>query len=783
MRRLLLVWAAGVLVSTAVGASVAVADPVIMAAGDIACASAGISSPGACSQAYTANLLTTQRNSAEGLAGVLTLGDNQYESGGLADFRKYFDPTWGQLRSILHPALGNHEYQTSGAAGYFDYFSGLGVTTGNRGEGWYSFDVGSWHLVALNSSNACKPVSCAKGSPQELWLKSDLANTRQPCVLAYWHHPLSSVSAERDMWQDLYDAGADLVLVGHVHTYKTPVAHDASGSADPRGPREVVVGTGGKSGGIYGVLKLTLHDAGFDWRFVGSGASDSGSAACHGSVRPTASFTAATSGLSAAFSDTSAGSPTSWSWDFGDGVTSSAKSPTHTYAEAGTYTVKLTATNANGSDTATQQVTVGGGPPPASGVTLVDDARVNAGSPSSNYGKDTTLRVKTAVYRSFLKFTVSGLESQVTGATLQLKSVTQRSPDGGDVYLVANTLNDGTTTWSESNLTWNTMPDLGARKLGAAGAVDPANNNGTVTIPLDASAFAGGDGSYSIALDSHSSTSAYYSSKEGGAGAQLLLTTGGNPPPAPSPPVASFTSSPSSPTIGDTVAFTSTSSDPDDDITQYAWDIDGTTKSGQNVTSSFSTAGPHTVALTVTDSGGRTDTDTQTITVRDATSPPGVPTVKLLDDAQVKSNSSATNYGSLGTLRVRQGTSTTDTTYVTYLKFQVSGLTGTVSGVKLQLKVDGSSGSNSPDSGDLYLIDTATWSESTLTWANRPPILTPAIGSAVNAPLNGTILIDLHTAITADGTYTLALAGHSTDSVIYTSKEGGAPPQLIFTTS
>jgi PKD repeat protein len=783
MRRHLLICAAVLLLSTAAGASAAAGDPVIMAAGDIACASVGISSPGACSQAYTANLLTTQRNSTEGLAAVLTLGDNQYESGGLADFRRYFDPTWGQLKSVLHPALGNHEYQTSGAAGYFDYFSQLGVPTGNRGEGWYSFDVGSFHLVALNSSNGCKPVSCAKGSPQELWLKSDLANTRQPCVLAYWHHPLSSVSAERDMWQDLYDAGADLVLVGHVHTYKKPVAHDASGSPDPRGPREVVVGTGGKSGGIYGALKLTLHDAGFDWRFVGSGATDSGSAACHGPVQPTASFTAAASGLTATFTDTSAGTPTGWSWDFGDGSTAIAQNPTHAYAQAGTYTVKLTATNANGSATTTQQVTVGGGAPPGSGVMLVDDARVNAGSPGSNYGKDTTLRVKTGVYRSFLKFTVSGLQSQVTGATLQLKSVTQRSPDGGDVYLVANTLKDGTTPWSESNVTWNTMADLGARKLGTAGAVDPATNNGTVTIPLDASAFAGGDGTYSLALDSHSSTSAYYSSKEGGAGAQLLLTTGGSPPPGPSPPVASFTSAPSSPAINDTVTFTSTSSDPDDDITRYSWNIDGTTKSGQPVTSSFSTAGPHTVALTVTDGGGRTDTDTQTIIVRDATPPPGAPTVKLLDDAQVKSNSSGTNYGSLGTLRVRQGSSTTDTTYLTYLKFQVSGLSGTVSDVKLALRVDASSGSNSPDSGDVYLIDNTTWSESTLTWANRPAIVTPAVGSAVNAPLNGTILIDLHTAIAADGTYTLALAGHSTDSVIYTSKEGGAPPQLIFTTT
>ena len=375
MRRLLLIPAAIVFLSAAMGTSVASADPVVMAAGDIACAAAGISTPGTCSQAYTANLLTTQRNSAEGLAAVLTLGDNQYENGGLSDYRNYFGATWGQVSGILHPALGNHEYQTSGAAGYFDYFSELGVATGNRGEGWYSFDIGRWHLVALNSSNACKPVSCAKGSPQELWLKHDLTSTQQPCILAYWHHPLSSVSAERDMWQDLYDAGADLVLVGHVHTYKKPVAHDASGSADPDGPREVVVGTGGKSGGIYGVLKLTLHDDSFDWRFVGSGTSDSGSAACHGpappGTKPTASFTATTSALTASFADTSTGSPTSWTWDFGDGATSSAQNPPHTYAQTGTYTVRLSATNARGTDTATQQVTVSGGQPPASGATLV----------------------------------------------------------------------------------------------------------------------------------------------------------------------------------------------------------------------------------------------------------------------------------------------------------------------------------------------------------------------------------------------------------------------------
>jgi PKD repeat protein len=780
-----LIAAVALVLSPMAGASMAVADPVIMAAGDIACASTGSTSPGTCSQAYTANLLLAQKSSAEGLAAVLTLGDNQYESGGLADFRTYFDPTWGRLGSSLRPALGNHEYLTAGASGYFDYFTGLGVPTGNRGEGWYSYDIGSWHLIALNSSNGCKPVSCTKGSPQEAWLQKDLAGTSQPCVLAYWHHPLSYVAAEKAIWQDLYDAGADLVLVGHNHTYKKPVARNASGSPDASGPREVVVGTGGKSGGIYGVLKLTLHGGSFDWRFVGSGATDSGSAACHEprlpppTDPPTASFTATASGLGVSFKDTSTGTPTSWSWNFGDGATSSAQSPSHTYDQAGTYTVTLTATNSAGSDSATQQVTVAA----PSGVTLAGDAKVSSGSPATNYGKDTTLRVKASTYRTFLKFTVSGLQSQVTGAALQLKAVTQRSPDGGDVYLVANTLSDGTTPWTESTITWNTMPALGTTKIGSAGAVDPAIANGVVTVPLAAGAFASGDGTYSLALDSHSTTSAYYSSKEGGTAPQLVLTTGGSPPPAPSPPVASFSWSPSSPATNQAVTFTSTSTDPDNDITQYSWDIDGTTTSGQTTTASFAAPGPHTVALTVTDSGGRTATKTQTIDVSDTTPAPGALTVGARDDAQVKSTSASTNYGSLATLRVREATTSTDSTYRSYLRFQVSGLTGTVSDVRLQLKVDAGSGSDGPDSGDVYLVSDASWSESTLTWSNAPAIITMPVGAAVAAPLGGTIQIDLHTAITTDGLYTLALKSHSTNSVIYASKEGGSPPQLLFTTT
>jgi PKD repeat protein len=389
LRRLCLIAAAVAALVVAIGAPAAVADPVVMAAGDIACGSPGSTTPGLCSQAYTANLLLAQQRSAEGLAAVLPLGDNQYPSGALSDFQTYFDPTWGQLRSIMHPVVGNHEYDIPGASGYFDYFAGVGVGAGNRGEGWYSFDLGSWHLIALNSSNGCSPVSCATGSPQETWLKSDLASTNKQCLLVYWHHPLSYAPAEHDIWQDLYGAGADLVLVGHHHAYVPPVAHDASGAPDPAGPREVVVGTGGSDGGVYGVLKVTLHAGSFDWRFVGSGASDSGSASCHRPpppppppppARPTASFTATTSGLTASLTDTSTGAPTSWSWSFGDGSISTAQSPSHTYARAGTFTVTLTAANPGGRDTATRDVTVVAPPPspPASGLVALPGVAATA---------------------------------------------------------------------------------------------------------------------------------------------------------------------------------------------------------------------------------------------------------------------------------------------------------------------------------------------------------------------------------------------------------------------
>jgi PKD repeat protein len=195
--------------------------------------------------------------------------------------------------------------------------------------------------------------------------------------LVYWHHPLSTAPAEQPIWQDLYAAGVDFVITGHVHGYTPPRGLDPSGRPDANGPREAIVGTGGKDGGVYGVLKLTLHVGSADWNFVGT-VSNSGSATCRGPAMPppppppspppapapVSAFNASVSGLTATFTDASTNGPTGWTWDFGDGSgiapgTDPSPNPVHTYGRPGTYTVKLTASNAGGAgSTATRQVTV-----------------------------------------------------------------------------------------------------------------------------------------------------------------------------------------------------------------------------------------------------------------------------------------------------------------------------------------------------------------------------------------------------------------------------------------
>ena len=217
---------------------------VIVAAGDIAdCLSDG--------DEATARLVGGIDGST-----VLTLGDNAYEDGTAQDFRQCYEPTWGKFKERTKPAPGNHDYETEGASAYFDYF---GEAAGQPGKGYYSYELGQWHIVALNSN--CEEVGCQASSPQLRWLEADLAKDTKSCTLAYFHYPLFSsgkyrpgIQEVKPLWDALYTADADVVLNGHDHNYQRFAPQDPNGKADPEGGiREFVVGTGGRS--HYSILE------------------------------------------------------------------------------------------------------------------------------------------------------------------------------------------------------------------------------------------------------------------------------------------------------------------------------------------------------------------------------------------------------------------------------------------------------------------------------------------------------------------------------------------------
>ena len=276
-------------------------DPTTVAVGDIACPFGDTTN--SCMQQQTATLTQNQHPSD-----VLMLGDAQYNAGLSSEYASVgaYNATWGVFQPIVHPVPGNHDYTAdSTAAGYFHYF-------GNPPD-HYSFNVGTWHIIALNSN--CSDSGCsdlfhgATTSAQTSWLKSDLAANRRACVLAYWHHPRFSSATAGDsidvdpLWTALYNAHADVVLGGHDHVYERYAQQDSSGKAATNGIREFVVGTGGENLDSvhnppesnvqfpppsyqqnFGVLVLTLHPSSYDWVFknVNGVAVDSGSTSCHG---------------------------------------------------------------------------------------------------------------------------------------------------------------------------------------------------------------------------------------------------------------------------------------------------------------------------------------------------------------------------------------------------------------------------------------------------------------------------------------------------------------------
>ncbi len=287
-------------------------DPVIAAVGDIACPAGKAVTATSCQQTAVSDVVVANHPDT-----VLPLGDEQYETGNLTDFQNAYDPGWGRVKNISKPVPGNHEYgyigtaiTPTGAAGYFAYYGPTShpqqpdCTTSCTA--YYSYDIGTWHLIALDSQCPAITGGCGATSPEANWLRNDLSTHPNTCTLAYWHIPVWASSTDRQpdmqaITQILYDNNTDIILTGHAHYYERFAPQDPNKNPDPtRGIRAFVIGTGGRSffsisqtpqpnseariPGTFGALTMTLHPAGYDWAFhptTPDGPTDTGTGTCH----------------------------------------------------------------------------------------------------------------------------------------------------------------------------------------------------------------------------------------------------------------------------------------------------------------------------------------------------------------------------------------------------------------------------------------------------------------------------------------------------------------------
>jgi hypothetical protein len=463
-------------------------DPVIAAAGDIACDpssssfNGGNGTSGACRQRYTSDMLVNG-----GFAAVLALGDIQYYCGGYQAWLQSYDLSWGRVKPITRPAVGNHEYLTSGgtdcnsanagADGYFRYF---GAAAGQKGQGYYSYNIGAWHLIALNS-NCSSAGGCGTNSAQGLWLQQDLAANQNLCTLAYWHIPLFSSGGRANnntqaLWQILYNNNVELVLNGHDHIYERFAPQAPNGSPDTaRGIRQFTVGTGGsnhtslasiaanslvRNTDTFGILKLTLHPSSYDWQFVpeaGKTFTDSGAASCFGS---------------------------------GQTIPTNAPSPTGEPVPTLTNTALSMTPQANSGPTTTFTFSP------------VADAYVNESSSTTNYGTSTQLRTDgSPIVRSYMRFDVRNLVGRITRATLRVYANSALSA-GYDVRPVTNT------TWGETTLNYGNAPTFGSA-IGASGSVSAGS-----WTSVDLTSLITGNGVYNMVLTSANSTALSLASRE-----------------------------------------------------------------------------------------------------------------------------------------------------------------------------------------------------------------------------------------------------------------------------
>lgn len=514
----------------------AVTDPVFAVAGDVA----GSWSSDEATAAVIDRMQPTW---------VLMLGDSVYNNGTPAEFAEYYAPTWGRHLAITSPTVGNHDYGTPGASGYYGYF---GAAAGDPSRGFYAFDVGDWRVYTLNSN--CSIVPCAAGSEQERWLRADLAAHPRTCRLATAHHPrfasTGSLSELAALYQAFYDGSGDLWLSGHWHQYERLAQLSPSGAIDGvRGVRNFVVGTGGvglrsfgstitgsqvRNSNTHGVLKLTLRSSGYEWAFVpvpGKSFTDAGTGAC--SAVSDSTPPSSPSGLTAtANGSRSIGLAWTAATDnvgvtgydlYRDGTLLASLGAVTAYldatvAPATTYSYVVVARDQadNISAPSNTASATTGAPEPVRTFVVAADARVQEANPATNYGTS-YLRADGAAdpdVESYLRFAVSGLTGSVTAATLRVFAYSGTS-DGPALY-------SGSNTWTEAGLTWSTRPGRGAVIFGDLGKV--SSNS---WLEYDVTAAVTGDGTYSFVLATATTDGVNIYSREGAQPPQLVVTTTG----------------------------------------------------------------------------------------------------------------------------------------------------------------------------------------------------------------------------------------------------------------
>jgi chitodextrinase len=780
-------------------------DPVLLAAGDIAvCGSSG--------DDETAAILDAEAGT------IAALGDLAYEDGTAEQFATCYDPSWGRHRDRTFPTPGNHEYNTSGAAPYYAYFA---ERAGPNGHGYYSYDLGAWHIVSLNANCTMITGGCGPGSPQEAWLRADLEASTALCTLAYWHQPpytSGTTHGPSEQMRTLIDLlhahDADVLLNGHEHHYERFAPQTPDRIASTSGIRAFVVGTGGRPasypfgqppapnsevrmGGVRGILKLTLRAASYDWQFLpvaGQTFTDSGTGECHGETAPDSNPPTAPSAL-VATSPSVSRVDLSWTPGADDvgiagyrifrdgaevGTTSATTWADLTVAAGTTYTYHVVAYDAalNASPTSnTATVTTQTGDRTLT-ITPSADATIESANPTANFGGATTVQADANPVRAFLlRFGVTGIGGgAVITAKLRLH-VTNGSNRGGDFRSAA-------TSWMESTVNWQNAPAAGAL-VGSMAAVsagtwyDIALAAGTVIQ----------DGEVAFRVTSPSSDGVDYNSREDSVSLrpQLVLTV--------SDPAADDREPPTKPT--GLVATPAATGAVDlswaasaDNVRVSGYRI---LRNGSEIISTSATAYTDTAVTPATtysyevvavDAAGNQSAPSDVVTVTTASAPPPPPpppppaprtlTFTAAADATIVAASPSANTGSAMTVE-------DDNSPVKnfLLRFAVNGVgSGTITAAKLRLHV-----TNGSDRGGDFRATSNAWTESAVTWGSAPAV-GALVGSLEGVAAGAWQELQLAAgAVAGDGPVNLRVSSPSSDGAAYDSREAGAAlaPQLILT--